>query len=88
MKTDRDLLWEAIRSGFENTGASKEEIDLEMVKLHALTSQLEWKPPTPLSDTEYAAKLEIMKKEAPAFLESLLQRKFPPLPPKFTGERN
>ena len=88
MKTDHDLLWELLRYGFESAGASKQKVDLEIARLKAQATQLKWKPPTPLSDADYAAKLEEMKKETPAFLDYLLNQKFPPIPPEFTGERN
>ena len=88
MKTDHDLLWEMIRYSFESFGASKQEIDLEIARLKTQTAQLKRKPPTPLSDADYAAKLEEMKKETPAFLDYLLNQRFPPIPPEFTGERN
>jgi hypothetical protein len=89
MKTDHDLLDELIRYLFESSGAPKEQVDLTMQQYRTmLLANLKRRPPTPLTDADYAAKLAEMKKEAPAFLEYLLAGNFHPLPGRFRGENN
>ena len=81
MKTDDDLMREFMKWLFDHMGGPPAKAELIKVQFDRFWSSMTKKPPTPISDAEYAQKLEQMKKEAPGFLHFLESNTFPELPP-------
>lgn len=79
MKTDADLLREFVRHFLNSAGGPSANVDLLMKQFDQMFGSQN--PPVPMSDDEYAQKLEQMKKEGPAFLQHLLSSNFPKPPP-------
>ena len=77
MKTDHDLIQEAIKWFLASTGAPAAQIERKMLDFDQMMKSFRKNPPRPLSDAEYAETLEQMQKEAPGFLHFLLNNEFP-----------
>ena len=88
MKTDHDLMKEAIRWFHASTGAPAAYVERKMLEFDQMWRSFQTPPPMPMSDAEYATKLEQLKREAPAYLHFLLNNDFheTPLPPGFTSK--
>lgn len=80
MKTYHDLIQDFTRWLLASTGAPAAQIERKMLEFDQMMKSIRKNPPRPLSDAEYAASLEQMKKEAPAFLHFLLNNEFPDCP--------
>lgn len=80
MKTDHDLIKDFTKWFLASTGAPAAEFERKMLEYDQMMKSSQKSPPRPLSDAEYAASLEQMKKEAPAYLHFLLNNEFPERP--------
>lgn len=80
MKSDDDLMREFMKWLFDHMRGPSAKAKLIKSQFDRFWSSRAKKPPTPMSDMDYAMKLEQLKVEAPGFLHFLESHSFPELP--------